>query len=58
MTGTTCAECGSRPAAKSTPTGRGLCDECFKRYVGLAAAGTSIATTEGFFKRLWIRVVG
>jgi hypothetical protein len=42
--GITCEECRGRRATKLSPTGRNLCDQCFARLTGLAAAaGTLVA---------------
>lgn len=95
MANSVCEECGTNPATKTTPTGRGLCNQCFARYVAISAAGVAVAagsgtgdaiitgvaagsyatstdaetaaakerkaklaSTEGAFKRLWVRIVG
>jgi hypothetical protein len=41
--GTTCEECRGRRAPKVSPSGRNLCDQCFARLTGLAAAGGTLA---------------
>lgn len=92
---TVCHDCGGDAAHKATATGRTLCESCWSRFVGLAAAGSAMVTgegaesavgagiaaagfasildaeadaarareaklaaTEGFWRRLWVRVVG
>lgn len=91
----TCDECGTSGATHGTPSGRTLCDGCYRSYVQLAGAATALAggggagaavatgiaagayagatdaevaairgrraklaATRGFWRRLWVRVVG
>ena len=91
----TCTECGAAAGPHTTMSGRQLCDDCHRRLVGMAGAGTAVAGgaglgeamttgfgaaayanavneertagqkrrdklagTRGFWRRLWVRVVG
>lgn len=90
-----CAECEAADARHITMTGRQLCDDCHRVFVGIAGAGAAVAgvsgvggalttgfgaaayanamsdehdaaaereaklaATRGFWRRLWVRVVG
>ncbi|MEH3033119.1 MAG: hypothetical protein PGN07_03530 [Aeromicrobium erythreum] len=44
MTTTRCDQCGRRAETTRLPTGRRLCPDCYARFSGLAAAGTSLAS--------------
>lgn len=91
----TCAECGGAGATHSTPSGRTLCDGCYRRLAqatgavaGLSGGGSvtdgvvtgmatgayagatdpevdairarraKLAATSGFWRRLYVRLVG